>query len=222
MTTGFADDYRRSKALLLSHASLLLLCAWLSLSAVRGGLGGGASGQARAWPREDQSLLAAVLDAGTAGSSEAPWLRGSAWEFPVPPELLDRGIVSEGDPAAASRLAAKLLARQPISVAALGGSLTIGKGASSPGRTDWVSLLSAWMRDSFPTGAAPNGSATAGHVMVNAAVAASPSEYISFCLHQHLDPDHPPDLVLVSALWSCLRAPAGCEVAAAFVASIAC
>jgi hypothetical protein len=204
-TAALTDASHRSKALLLAHALFLLLCAWLSLSAVRGRLGGGASGAARARLDSDlqQPLLAALLDAGAAGGGKTPggtlpaWLGAGGWEFPVPPEQLDRGVVSEGDPAAAARLARKLLSGQPISVAALGGSLTFGKGASSPGRTDWVSLLAAWLRDSFPTGS--GNSSTAGrHVVVNAAVAASPSEYISFCLQQHLDPQHPPDLVLVS------------------------
>lgn len=213
-TAALTDASHRSKALLLAHALFLLLCAWLSLSAVRGRLGGGASGAARARLDSDlqQPLLAALLDAGAAGGGRTPggtlpaWLGGGGWEFPLPPEQLDRGVVSEGDPAAAARLARKLLSGQPISVAALGGSLTFGKGASSPGRTDWVSLLAAWLRDSFPTGTgtaaasgSSNSSSTAGrHVVVNAAVAASPSEYMSFCLQQHLDPQHPPDLVLVS------------------------
>ena len=71
---------------------------------------------------------------------------------------------------------------------ALGGSLTMGRGASAFGRTDWVALVGSWLRGAFPG---------ANHSMLNSAIPASPSEYISFCLQHYLPPQ--PDLVLVSS-----------------------
>ena len=51
--------------------------------------------------------------------------------------------------------------------------MTYGRGASAMGRTDWASLLRAWLRAAWPQ---------AGHELHNGAVAASPSEYMSFCV----------------------------------------
>ena len=64
----------------------------------------------------------------------------------------------------------------------------MGRGASAFGRTDWVALVGAWLRGAFPG---------ANHSMLNSAIPASPSEYISFCLQRCLPPQ--PDLVLVSS-----------------------
>ena len=74
-----------------------------------------------------------------------------------------------------------------LPAAALGGSLTFGRGASEIGRTDWVALTWEWLRGAFPASAL---------TLVNGAVAASPSEYMALCMHQHLPPN--PDLVIVS------------------------
>jgi hypothetical protein len=223
-----------ARALLAAHATVLVLVAWITLSSVRHELGGG----------------------NASAAARAAWRKEGDWEFPLPPELLDRGVIYEGDHAPASRLAQKLLSGQPISVLMLGGSLTFGKGASSMGSTDWVTLFFSWLRSSFPvqgggddsSGSGGSGSDDSGsdsgsgsgtvsggsgsgshsdgkgggrqHCLRNEAVAASPSEYISLCLHQHLDPDHPPDLAMVSSVgggwsrgWShtpavCLPAPA--------------
>ncbi len=55
----------------------------------------------------------------------------------------------------------------------LGGSLTFGRGASQMGQTDWVPQLRSWLLAAFPG---------VEHVVHNGAVAASPSEYMAFCL----------------------------------------
>lgn len=55
----------------------------------------------------------------------------------------------------------------------LGGSLTFGRGASQIGSTDWVPLLRGWLQAAFPG---------VDHVVHNGAVAASPSEYMAFCM----------------------------------------
>ena len=73
----------------------------------------------------------------------------------------------------------------------------MGRGASAFGRTDWVALVGAWLRGAFPA---------ANHSMLNSAIPASPSEYISFCLQHYLPPQ--PDLVLVRSAAAGGRAPA--------------
>ena len=40
------------------------------------------------------------------------------WRWPLPPEMLDRGVLTDGDPEAAARLGAKLLAGQRVTVGA--------------------------------------------------------------------------------------------------------
>ncbi|PRW50819.1 hypothetical protein C2E21_5446 [Chlorella sorokiniana] len=118
----------------------------------------------------------------------AAWAAAGAWRWPLPADLLDRGIVSHGDPQALQRLANKLLAGKPITVVALGGSLTFGRGATQIGSTDWVPLLRGWLQAAFPG---------VDHVVHNGAVAASPSEYMAFCMQSHLPAGREPDLVIV-------------------------
>lgn len=82
-----------------------------------------------------------------------------------------------------------ILLPHPNPTVTLGGSLTFGRGASDMGRTDWAALLRAWLQTRFPG---------AGHELLNGAVAASPSEYMAFCVQDHLPPPEVPvDLVLV-------------------------
>lgn len=85
----------------------------------------------------------------------------------------------------------------PADAATLGGSLTYGRGASAIGRTNWAALTGAWLRQHFP-----------GATLHNGAVAASPSEYMSFCVQEHL-PTRPVDLIIVSIScaggWGCMR-----------------
>lgn len=46
----------------------------------------------------------------------AAWAAPGAWRWPLPTNLLDRGVVSHGDPQALQRLASKLLAGKAITV----------------------------------------------------------------------------------------------------------
>lgn len=46
----------------------------------------------------------------------AAWAAPGAWRWPLPTDLLDRGVVSHGDPQALQRLASKLLAGKAITV----------------------------------------------------------------------------------------------------------
>lgn len=48
----------------------------------------------------------------------APLWMGGQWSAPLPPDVLDRGVINEGDPAAAAALARKLLAGQKVTVGA--------------------------------------------------------------------------------------------------------
>ena len=45
-----------------------------------------------------------------------PAWQGGDWAAPLPTDLLDRGVINEGDPAAAQRLARKLLAGEKVTV----------------------------------------------------------------------------------------------------------
>ncbi len=54
----------------------------------------------------------------------AAWAAPGAWRWPLPDDLLDRGIVSDGDPQALQRLARKMLAGEAITV----GELARGRG----------------------------------------------------------------------------------------------
>ncbi|KAI7846427.1 hypothetical protein COHA_000040 [Chlorella ohadii] len=118
----------------------------------------------------------------------AAWAAPGAWRWPLPDDLLDRGIISDGDPQALQRLARKMLAGEAITVVTLGGSLTFGRGASQMGQTDWVPQLRSWLLAAFPG---------VEHVVHNGAVAASPSEYMAFCMQTHMPAGRQIDLVIV-------------------------
>ena len=65
---------------------------------------------------------------------QPPLWMGGEWSAPLPADLLDRGVINEGDPAAAAALARKLLAGQKVTV-----------GACAPGRRA-CRLRGGWRR----------------------------------------------------------------------------
>ena len=124
-------------------------------------------------------------------------LRSPCWAEQEQRACAGSAVHSSRQPTAAARSPRRRSSRAPA--ATLGGSLTFGRGASKMGRTDWAALLRSWLQDAFPG---------AGHSLGNGAVAASPSEYMSFCLQHHL-PKRPVDLVLVRAAAAAAAAAAG-------------
>ncbi|KAL4432396.1 hypothetical protein ABPG77_001695 [Micractinium sp. CCAP 211/92] len=83
-----------------------------------------------------------------------------AWLWGYVPALdprgLQRGLLHHGDPARLRRAVAKLLAGEPTVVAAVGGSISVGRGSATQGKgidTDWPSYLdqfAAWLGAAFP------------------------------------------------------------------------
>ncbi|KAL4430719.1 hypothetical protein ABPG75_005975 [Micractinium tetrahymenae] len=83
-----------------------------------------------------------------------------AWLWGYVPALdprgMQRGLLHHGDPARLRRAVAKLLAGEPTVVAAVGGSISVGRGSATQGKgidTDWPSYLdqyAAWLGAAFP------------------------------------------------------------------------
>lgn len=121
----------RRLSLLPALAGALLLL--LALSKFGPGPGSLRQGAARCVPLLERPAPAptAAESASDAAAAEprlpaqpplaaAAWATGN-WTAPLPAGLLDRGIVSDGDATARQRLAAKLLAGEPITVGELPG-----------------------------------------------------------------------------------------------------
>ncbi|KAL4856611.1 hypothetical protein ACK3TF_003052 [Chlorella vulgaris] len=104
----------------------------------------------------------------------------------LPERQLRKGIVSDGgDTSRSRRFLAKLLRGEAVTVVAIGGSITWGQGSTKGSNLDWSSRLFAWLRASFPA---------ANHTLLNRAVPATPSSYMSLCVSWHVPPDA--DLVI--------------------------
>ncbi|KAL6782488.1 hypothetical protein ACKKBG_A06970 [Auxenochlorella protothecoides x Auxenochlorella symbiontica] len=125
-----------------------------------------------------------------------PLLAAFAHNISLPSAFLARGVVSAGSHAAAARALSPLLAGRPLSVGVLGGSLTFGRGATTRGKTDWAPLVFDWVRRAFPG---------TQHELRNGAIPAAPSEWASFCMHEHLPPA--PDVVLVEYIINDMTVP---------------
>ncbi|KAL4444661.1 hypothetical protein ABPG77_002478 [Micractinium sp. CCAP 211/92] len=116
-----------------------------------------------------------------------PWAVRNNYNFSLSRQHMLRGLVSHGgDGARARRALARLASGQPIRVAFMGGSITIGTGSSKIGETDYVSTVFRWIRETFPH---PD------HQLVNGAVGGVPSSYFSVCAEWHM-PENP-DLVVL-------------------------
>ncbi|PRW61115.1 hypothetical protein C2E21_0584 [Chlorella sorokiniana] len=113
------------------------------------------------------------------GGAATGWRAGRpdpGWAPLLGERQINKGILTYGDTARTRRLAAKLLRGEPITAAV---------GSSRQGETDWSSVLFAWLRAQFP----------ANHTTVNGAVPATPSSYMSLCVHWHVPEEA--DLVIV-------------------------
>jgi hypothetical protein len=128
----------------------------------------------------------------------------TSWDYLLKPHQLERSQSYRGSSAPAQRLLDKLNLGLPITLSALGGSITAGHGGP-PGAFDkrtgnrgsWSRLVFDYIVATWPG---------APHVYVNGAVPATGSDYFSICLQRHLTPDigagggnssGSPDLVLL-------------------------
>lgn len=108
------------------------------------------------------------------------------------PRSLERGLFSLGDRARMRRFAHKLLSGQPLSVAALGGSVTSGNGAYSRREED-KALSVGYVRrfERFLQGVSPG----AAHVVKNSALSGVTSGVYSVCANDMVQQDA--DLVVL-------------------------
>eukprot|EP00887_Chlorella_sp_A99_P000470 scaffold17.g470.t1 len=107
------------------------------------------------------------------------------------PRALQRGVLQHGDPARLRRFVARLLQGKPAVVAAVGGSISVGRGAANqPGiDTSWPSYLDQferWLRAAFPASRAR---------LVNAAQGGTTSNMFDSCAESLVPADA--DLVVV-------------------------
>eukprot|EP00884_Botryococcus_braunii_P008547 jgi/Botrbrau1/17694/Bobra.0166s0118.1 len=103
------------------------------------------------------------------------------------PEVYQRSLGSHGDPPRLRRVLRRLVAGQAIKVVMVGGSVTVGMGAST--RNDsYPQLVLRWLSSLQPAGAPPI-------QMVNSAVSATTSSYASQCVSDFVPQDA--DLVFV-------------------------
>ena len=144
--------------------------AWTSAAAVAGLLAPLALLAHREDYRRDPACAAQLLPPPPAAASAVPL---AAYAPTLPPHVLERGIVSYGDPARARRLAQKLAAGGPLAYAALGGSITNGHGVAAPGDT-YPRRLERWLGAAFP----------AADVSLNlkGVVPGTPSSFAALCL----------------------------------------
>ncbi|KAL4444162.1 hypothetical protein ABPG75_011899 [Micractinium tetrahymenae] len=93
---------------------------------------------------------------------------------------MDRAIFSLGDASRLRRVAAKLLAGKPVSVAFLGGSLTVGFAADRIGQTNFAARFLTWIKETFPG---------AEHRLVNGGLGGTGTSYYTMCVSRHVAPD---------------------------------
>ncbi|EFN53595.1 expressed protein [Chlorella variabilis] len=115
-----------------------------------------------------------------AGWRSSPHVAATSYKPGLRARQMQKGVVSYGAPARPRRALAKLLNGEPISVAAVGGSITWGEGAENVGQTDYAARVFAWIRETFPK---------ANHTLVNAAIPGVPSSYFALCNRWHVPED---------------------------------
>ncbi|PNW79166.1 hypothetical protein CHLRE_09g402923v5 [Chlamydomonas reinhardtii] len=110
-----------------------------------------------------------------------------SYEYTLPLTQLRRGVVYTGSANRLRRVLHKAATDgASIKVAAIGGSISWGHGASQRGETDWFSVFSRWLIDAFPR---------ASVVARNGCTPGVPTPYMIMCLEASVDPDT--DLVFV-------------------------
>lgn len=108
-------------------------------------------------------------------------------DYVLPLEQLQKSLVYTGSNFRLRKVVHDLiLAKRPIKVGAIGGSITNGAKASKIGETDWFSLVGKYMKAAFPK---------ANITTRNGALPATPSALMNMCLEQYVDEDV--DLVFV-------------------------
>ncbi|GAB4816347.1 hypothetical protein N2152v2_003393 [Parachlorella kessleri] len=138
-------------------------------------------------PPQQRALLTAE-----GGSREPPYkARYLAYPWALPVGDRRRGLVYRGSGKQLEHVAGKLLAGQPITAVAIGGSITAGMG--SMGREfAWPGRFRAWLNATFPH---------PGHVVVNKGVGATTSGLFALCLDTMLA-QQDVDLVIVEFSWN--------------------
>lgn len=143
-----------------------------------------AAATSRAWAAVHHRVGSLVLEGRRVGEVLGPIL---VHDFTLPPSQLAKSLVYTGANYRLRRVVHDLVtARRPLRVGAIGGSITHGAKASERGRTDWFSLVGAYLRSAFPR---------AEISTRNGALPATPSALMNMCLEQYVDDDV--DLVFV-------------------------
>jgi hypothetical protein len=138
----------------------------------------------RAWGAMQHRVGSLVLEGRRVSDVLGPVLKHN---FTLPPAQLAKALVYTGANFRLRRTVHDLVtARRPVRVGAVGGSITHGAKSSQPGKTDWFSLVGAYLRTAFPH---------AEISMRNGALPATPSALMNMCLEQYVDADV--DLIFV-------------------------
>lgn len=99
------------------------------------------------------------------------------YESDLPEWWLRKGIVSYGDTARFRLFMDKLKQGKPVTVVALGGSVTFGSQVANPNENAFFPRISKWIQNHFPN---PD------HVFLNSAVPGTPSSYMALCMKWHV------------------------------------
>jgi hypothetical protein len=117
-----------------------------------------------------------------AGQQCGVWpLSEAGVDWQLSEEQLDEGVANPGNPAALGRVVAKLRAREPLSVVAIGGSVTIGHGLKKWENDAWPAVLQRGLNAKYP---ADNGA----HVVINRGFPAKGTTYFKDILDKLLPP----------------------------------
>lgn len=127
----------------------------------------------KAWAR------AGVVPAPAPTLQRRPVLPPPPWQALLRPAELQRGLAFYGSGARIQRVAARLLAGDPIKAFTIGGSVTRGAGASEPDRS-FPARFFAFLNATFPHGE---------HVLQNKGIGASTSGIFSVCAEALIPPD---------------------------------
>ncbi|GBF94284.1 SGNH hydrolase, partial [Raphidocelis subcapitata] len=164
----------------LAAALLLALCGAAAAADAAADMSDAAKERSRAaaseqWHGRLHRLAALRVDDFSVADLLGPVLRH---RYELPPTQVKKSLVYLGANQRLRRVVHDLLVGRPISIGAIGGSITHGAKASKIGETDWFSLVTRYMRDAFP-----RSNVTAR----NGALPATPSALMNMCLETYVD-----------------------------------
>ncbi|PSC75343.1 hypothetical protein C2E20_1137 [Micractinium conductrix] len=102
------------------------------------------------------------------------------WACVLMPKQLRRGLSYYGSGARIERLAARLLSGEAITAVTIGGSVTLGRGASDEAATSYAALFFRYLNETFPH---------RDHQLLNKAISATTSAIFAACTESILPQD---------------------------------